>query len=88
MKNIVRQVIHEWNPYGLLPDAPIDEFDSEIEKVVQSLTVASTVEELARNIQEIFTSSFGEPFGYDVCFKRAKQIWELIEDRGTEKYDY
>ncbi|AIQ42129.1 hypothetical protein MKZ24_18295 [Paenibacillus sp. FSL R7-0297] len=38
MGNIVRQVIHEWNPCGLLPEAPIDEFDAEIEKVVQSLT--------------------------------------------------
>lgn len=76
MKNIVRQVIHEWNPYGLLPEAPIDEFDWEIKKIVQSLTVVATVEELARSIQEIFTSSFGEPFGYERCFIAAKKIWE------------
>ncbi|WP_238653842.1 GNAT family N-acetyltransferase [Paenibacillus piscarius] len=82
MGNIVRQVIHEWNPYGLLPEAPIDEFDSEIEKVAQSLTVAPTVEELARSIQEIFSSSFGEPFGYEGCFIAAKKIWEhSIEDK-------
>ncbi|MBP2110566.1 GNAT family N-acetyltransferase [Paenibacillus silagei] len=82
MGNIVRQVIHEWNPYGLLPEAPIDEFDSEIEKVVQSLTVASTVEELAKSIQEIFSSNFGEPFRYEGCFIAAKKIWEYsIEDK-------
>ncbi|WP_167549557.1 GNAT family N-acetyltransferase [Paenibacillus borealis] len=81
MKNIVRQVIHEWNPYGLLPEAPIDEFDSEIEEVLLSLTHASTVEELARSIQEIFSSSFGEPFGYEGCFNTAKKIWEhSVED--------
>lgn len=81
MENIVRQVIHEWNPYSLLPEAPIDEFDSEIEKVVQSLTVASTVEELARSIQKIFSSSFGELFGYENCFHVAKKIWEhSLED--------
>lgn len=79
MENIVRQVIHEWNPFGLLPHAPIDEFDSEIEKVVISLADATTVEEMARRIQEIFSSSFGEPFGYEECFNTANQIWELTE---------
>lgn len=76
MKNIVRQVIHEWNPFGLLPEAPIDEFDSEIEEVILSVTIDSTVEELASSIQEIFSSSFGEPFGYEDCFHAAKKIWE------------
>jgi pyridoxine 5'-phosphate synthase PdxJ len=33
-----------------------------------------TVEELARSIQEICSSSFGEPFGYEECFNAAKHI--------------
>ncbi|NOU77991.1 DUF1871 family protein [Paenibacillus sp. LMG 31459] len=36
-----------------------------------------TVEELARSIQEIFSSSYGEPFGYEECFNVAKQIWKV-----------
>lgn len=33
MKSMVRQVIHEWNPFGLLSHAPMDEFGSEIERL-------------------------------------------------------
>ncbi|KUP23386.1 DUF1871 family protein [Paenibacillus sp. DMB5] len=88
MKKIVRQVIHEWNPFGLFPHAPVDEFDSEIEEVALSLTDATTVEELARRIQDIFSSSFGEPFGYEECFNTANRIWELAESylKGGEHY--
>lgn len=78
MRDIVRKVIHEWNPFGLLPHAPDDEFDSEIKRVTESLADANTVEELASRIQEIFSISFGEPFGYEECFKKAKQIWKLV----------
>ncbi|WP_083684924.1 DUF1871 family protein [Paenibacillus sp. FSL R7-0333] len=46
----------------------MDEFDSEIEKVLLSVTHASTVDELAKSIQEIFSSSFDEPFGYEENF--------------------
>jgi hypothetical protein len=84
MKKMVRQVIHKWNPFGLLPHAPVDEFDSEIEEVTLSLTDATTVEELARRIQDIFSSSFGEPFGYEECLNTAKQIWELAESHIKE----
>ncbi|MEO3948075.1 DUF1871 family protein [Gorillibacterium sp. CAU 1737] len=81
----VRQVIHEWNPFGLLPDAPDNEFDSEIEKVTRSLQEVSTVEDFATCIQKIFSSSFGEPFEYKRCLAVAKCIWEKTEERRSEQ---
>ncbi|MCP1312221.1 DUF1871 family protein [Paenibacillus tyrfis] len=81
MKNLVRQVIHEWNPYGLLPHAPDNEFDSEIEKVTESLQQVNTLEELARSIQEIFSLSFGESFKYERCLSVANQIWNKANEQ-------
>ncbi|WP_161783530.1 DUF1871 family protein [Paenibacillus tyrfis] len=81
MKNLIRQVIHEWNPYGLLPCAPDNEFDSEIEKVTKSLQQVNTLEELARSIQEIFSLSFGEPFKYERCLSVADQIWNKANEQ-------
>ncbi len=75
MKNLVRQVIHKWNPYGLLPHAPDDEFDSEITKAIEALQQASTLEEFAGSIQKIFSESFGESFKYEECLAVATQIW-------------
>lgn len=36
--NVVKMVIHEWDPYSLLKDgAPDDEFDGEIERIVAQI---------------------------------------------------
>lgn len=80
MKDIVKKVIDEWNPYSLLPDAPDDEFDIEIKKVTESLINCITAEELAISIQAIFSSSFGQTFGYEECLKQAEQIWKMTLD--------
>lgn len=80
IKDLVREVINSWNPYGLLPHAPDDEFESEIEKVTDSLKEAKTVEDLAGSIQLIFERSFGDPFKYESCLKVAAQIWNKKHD--------
>lgn len=73
----MKQVIDEWNPYGLLPAAPDDEFEREIEKIADSLIHSNTVDELALNIQNVFSTSFGEPFKYNNCLNVASKIWTL-----------
>jgi hypothetical protein len=75
IKSVVREVIHSWNPYGLLPHAPYDEFESEIEEVSQSICDAKSIDDFGYSIQMIFERSFGEPFIYESCLRVAGEIW-------------
>ena len=75
IKSVVREVINSWNPYGLLPHAPDNEFESEIEEVAESIKDANCIDDLGHSIQMIFERSFGEPFIFESCLKVADQIW-------------
>ncbi|MEW9674272.1 DUF1871 family protein [Ammoniphilus sp. 3BR4] len=76
---IVTEVINNWNPYSLLPDAPEDEFEPEILKVVGALHRAKTVEDLAEEIRVIFSNTFGSDFDFDECLMVARRIWEQLK---------
>ncbi|WP_141504014.1 DUF1871 family protein [Paenibacillus luteus] len=80
MKEIVKQVIDAWNPYGLLPDAPEDEFDSEIRQITAKLMTSESMEELALHIQKVFTTSFDDNFNYNNCLDAASRIWTLSKE--------
>ncbi|MGO4543110.1 DUF1871 family protein [Paenibacillus sp. 2TAB19] len=75
IKTVVTEAINSWNPYGLLPHAPDDEFESEIKKVIESIGDATYINELGHRIQVIFEKSFGEPFKIENCIEVARQIW-------------
>jgi hypothetical protein len=42
MFDIVKKAIDEFNPYGLLPEAPSNEFDSESRKIIIFVEVISS----------------------------------------------
>lgn len=57
---IVRKYIDELNPYGLLPDAPADEFDSESEEIAHRIYPDMSVEQIAVVIAGVLNRSFAE----------------------------
>ena len=65
---VVRQVIHEWDPYGLLAmGAPQDEWDSEIRSLVDQVGRIACEKDAALAISRIFSSAF-QPEGFgDQC---------------------
>jgi hypothetical protein len=55
---IVKAEIDKWNPYGLLPDAPHDEFNSESEDIARHLWYDSAVEKITGTISGVFSRAF------------------------------
>lgn len=76
--NRIMEIINEWDPMGLFPLAPEDEYDFEvndIEKVISENPKISK-EELAQNIDEIFLRWFNGIYESDLesCRKVAEKI--------------
>jgi hypothetical protein len=60
----VRQVIDEWDPYGLLAGgAPLDEWDSEIASLVAQAPRITSPTEGALAVSRVFSSAF-QPDGF------------------------
>ncbi len=72
-------IINAWDPIGLFPMAPKDEYMNEIQKIYMYLDENQniTTEELAKKINEIFLMSFGNDVydkNIEECLKVAKNI--------------
>jgi len=82
--SIVKEVIHEWDPICLMSHAPDDEYDSEIEDIVEILAYVGSVDDLARGIHNVFVNWFGKNFvdaqNYTIekCYPVALKIWNKI----------
>jgi hypothetical protein len=74
---VVKREIDKWNPYGLLPEAPCDEFDDESKALADKLKPNSSLEEIANAASTVFSDSF-EPqsFTVDKCMDVARRIKE------------
>lgn len=57
----IEKVINEWNPIGLLPHAPEDEYSSEIKRIMKVLEQQPDIseQELDKAINTIFNTAFG-----------------------------
>ncbi len=77
----VKCEIDKWNPYGLLPDAPHDEFNSESENVARKLKTDSSVEKIASVVSKVFSAAF-EPqyFTVEQCMDVAKNIRAALDE--------
>ncbi len=61
MRNKVKHVIDEWDPIEVLPFAPSDEYDSEINQIVYFLNRREVTDfELANKIEEVFIDAFDD----------------------------
>ena len=58
--NYVKKTIDEWDPIGLLPHAPNDEYQAEIEEIQQLLETVNDSGELSKGIFFIFEKAFGK----------------------------
>lgn len=84
MFGIVKKAIDELNPYGLLPEAPNDEFDSESRRIAEKINKNSTVEEIAEIISEVLSKAFDANFRAKNCMPTAEKIYKSI---GTDNND-
>jgi hypothetical protein len=81
MFKIVKKAIDEFNPYGLLPEAPNDEFDSESREIAGKINVNSTVEEIAKIISKVFSRAFNEKFDIKDCMSTAEKVYKSMKVR-------
>lgn len=75
---VVKDAIDEWNPYGLLPETPSNEFDSESERIAIAINKGYSVKQIAKVISIVFTEMF-EPFTEDDCMKPASKIKDSLD---------
>ncbi|WP_227938175.1 DUF1871 family protein [Alkalihalobacillus deserti] len=73
--NIIKKIVNDWDPIGLLPSAPDDEYEFEVAKIVTLLNKADSVESLADGIATIFTKSFDWSLTKEDCLPVAQKIW-------------
>ena len=76
----VKPVIDEWNPYGLLPDAPSNEFDGESKSIAAEIREGDSIEKIAKIVSHVFSQQF-EPdyFGVASCMDVAEKIKKNID---------
>ena len=75
----VTQVINEWDPLGLFPYAPKDEYDLEIKELVKFLENCEncSVDYLGNIIYKLFSSTLGDDIfiqSLEECIEIAKKI--------------
>ena len=78
---IVKKEIDKWNPYGLLPDCPNDEFDGESKSIAMHIDRNSTADKIAKTISDEFTLSFGDSdmFSLKSCVSVAENIRDSMD---------
>ncbi|UOQ46833.1 DUF1871 family protein [Gracilibacillus caseinilyticus] len=72
--DVVKKVINEWDPIGVLPYAPDDEYKFEVAKVVTLLSKVENVEELSDGLAKIFKKALEWNFTKEECLPIAKKI--------------
>lgn len=79
---IIKYIIDEWDPIGLFPAAPDDEYNIEIKKIVKSIEAMNCINsnKLAAEIKNIFSLTFEECFRkeYVDCIKISEKILQQI----------
>ena len=73
----VKEIINAWDPIGLLDYAPNDEYEMEINAVVNLLEITTDTDKLTAGIFQIFLKSFGEGVfikNKDECAQIARML--------------
>ncbi len=82
-KEIIKRIIDDWDPINLFPEAPENEYWSEIDSIIMECSNLNAKEELAKVIKSVFINSFNEDifrFSYEECLKIAEKIQVEIEN--------
>ena len=79
LKDAVRDAINEWDPLGVFPFAPDDEYDHEIQQICAELKCSPVKDanELFGIISGVFSSALGNDFlddKKDILYEKANRI--------------
>jgi len=77
---VVREIVHRWDPYGLLAGGcPPHEFDREIATVVTQIARIQGRADAACALSRVFSSAFeAEGFRPDDCAKAGTELYEAL----------
>lgn len=80
MKYIIKGIINDWDPIDVFPLFPEDEYDEEIDMVIEAVNRLHTKEELGEDIYRIFKEQLGSGFLREKkeCIEIANKILEQI----------
>lgn len=81
---VVREVVHQWDPYGLLGGGcPTDEFDAEIASVVVQIPRIRSQVDATHVLSRIFSSAFEpERFRREDCATAGIELFEALSAHG------
>jgi hypothetical protein len=82
---VVREVIHEWDPYALIGGgAPGDEWDSEITSLVAQIPRIKSRNDAAHAVSRVFSSAF-QPEGFSPadCAEVGERLYSSLVDCGV-----
>lgn len=82
MTSVVTDVIHDWDPYGLLKSGcPKDEWNDEITRIVARIRHIHSPEDATTVISEVFSEAFhAERFGPPDCADVGKKLFDALDD--------
>jgi hypothetical protein len=75
--NIIEKALIEWDPIGLFPFAPKDEYRDESVSVYKVIGQSSDAVKVAYAVHSVFLNSFGKntfPLSIDECMGVAESI--------------
>jgi hypothetical protein len=77
---VVRAVVHRWDPYDLLGSGcPLDEFDSEIASVVTQIPRIRSNADAACALSRVFSSAFEpEKFSIEACSAPGTELYAAL----------
>ncbi len=82
--SVVREVVHGWDPYGLLAGGcPEDEFDSEIASIVAQVARIRGEQDAVHCVSRVFSSAFEPgPFGVTDCQQVGTRLFQRLAEEG------
>jgi hypothetical protein len=81
---VVRDVIHDWDPYGLVGGgARADEWDSEVASLVTEIPRMNSQNDAAHAVSRVVSSAFqSEGFSPADCAQVGKRLYSSLADAG------
>lgn len=81
---VVRDVIHEWDPYSLIDaGSPSDEWDCEIASVVAEVSRIKSPEDATNTVSRVFSAAFQpEGFGPVDCKDIGCRLFSALRNAG------
>lgn len=83
ISKVVKEEIIAWDPYDLFANyCPKDEFDDEINAIVEKIELNMSLEQICKVIEDTFVIAFDDKieFSNKNCSKVAKKIYAMLNE--------